>query len=105
MLQEMARRTAECLRESDISGRWGGEEFVVLLPMTNASDAMSLANRLGERISSTPIQTCGGTLSITASFGVAQFTPGESFEQLVARADSGLYEAKHQGRNRSVLQE
>ena len=86
------------LRESDLAGRYGGEEFLILLPDTELSGAIVLAEKLREAVAMTVIP--GVDRSITASFGVASF-PEEApdGEMLVRMADRALYGAKARGRN------
>jgi diguanylate cyclase (GGDEF)-like protein len=100
VLREMARRMQECFRKSDLPGRWGGEEFIALLPHTPITSALQVAERLRARLADTPIATSAGELRVTLSGGGAQLLAGETLESLVARADSVLYRAKHYGRNR-----
>lgn len=91
----------ESLRESDMLGRYGGEEFVILLPQTGAADAVTAADKLRQRIESMPVPALGGE-GLTVSIGVAgrPAHPAESLEQLVQAADAALYRAKGAGRNR-----
>ncbi len=98
-LQAVARLLAEQSREGDLVGRWGGEEFVVLLPETSLAEALVLAERLRLAIAALPAGSCGGA-TLTASLGVAGRNGNTSLEQLVAEADRQLYLAKEQGRNR-----
>lgn len=83
-------------RSADILGRWGGEEFVLVLPELPLSDAAEVAERLREIVARHPFEGVGGA---TASFGVAEYVPGESVSQLVTRVDTALYKAKASGRN------
>lgn len=92
---EEIRRT---LRPADVMGRWGGEEFVVLLPETGLSAAVDVAERLRYLVSG--LRSEAGPLS--ASFGVAPFSETDNLGTLVRRADRALYEAKRAGRNRVV---
>jgi len=93
-----------CLRESDLLGRYGGEEFLVLVPSTNEQIAMQVAERLREAIAQATYFSQTQNLNITASIGIAltsiQLTTSE---ELVNRADAALYQAKMAGRNRSVI--
>ena len=82
--------------------RWGGEEFVVLLPLTALPQAMLVANRLRNAIGATPTPTAAGPLPVTCSCGVAQRRGGEPITDLIARADAALYQAKDSGRNACV---
>lgn len=91
-------------RQYDEVGRYGGEEFAVLLPETSLEDATQIAERLREKIAAQSITVDGKKISVTASFGVACF-PGEGVEtinDLLRAADAALYKAKHTGRNRVV---
>jgi diguanylate cyclase (GGDEF)-like protein len=91
------------LRKLDIACRFGGEEFVVLLPNTELHQAVHVAERLRSMIEATPITFDDGQLtSMTASFGVDQFlnTMGDNSEAFIQRVDAWLYSAKHAGRNK-----
>ncbi|WP_158247160.1 GGDEF domain-containing protein [Geothermobacter hydrogeniphilus] len=78
--------------------RWGGEEFLILLPATPCREACVTAEKLSRRIAATPCPETGAPL--TASSGVAAITLKDSGENLVERADRGLYRSKKDGRNR-----
>jgi diguanylate cyclase (GGDEF)-like protein len=99
ILENLAIRVLQTLRGSDVFGRWGGEEFLIVAPETDYEHAFQLAQRLRELIAADPL---GPAPLVTASFGVASYIPGDSLETLVKRADEALYEAKHSGRNRVV---
>jgi diguanylate cyclase (GGDEF)-like protein len=90
------------IRKLDYACRFGGEEFIILLPNTDLGQARSVAERLREAIQNTPLLHNGHTLSITASLGVGEFRANHSDtpEGFVERVDSLLYEAKNDGRNR-----
>lgn len=100
VLCEMARRMQACLRKTDLPGRWGGEEFVALLPHTMLDTALKVAERLHAEFMEQPVKTSAGALPVTFSGGSAQLLPGDSLHSLVARADAALYRAKNGGRNR-----
>lgn len=87
------------LRRSDRFGRYGGEEFLWILADTPLEAATRAAERMLEAIRTFDWRTVAEGLEVTASFGVAQWAPGESADQLVSRADRALYAAKHSGRN------
>jgi diguanylate cyclase (GGDEF)-like protein len=90
------------VRKLDLACRFGGEEFVILLPNTDLRQAANVAERLREMIASTPVEISGqAPIAITASVGVDQFTSfnTETSEAFVHRVDSWLYKAKHNGRN------
>lgn len=99
LLRAVAEEVRRALRPTDLLGRWGGEEFVVLLPETPLSRAADVAERLRYLISGLPAE--GGP--VTASFGVAALSPTDNLGALVKRADAALYEAKRLGRNRVVV--
>ena len=89
------------VREVDRVGRFGGEEFIVLLPGVGLSQAATVAEVLRERLVAQRMEREGGALSISASFGVAEWSgPGEEPSRLLMRADQALYQAKRAGRNR-----
>ncbi len=99
-LIEVAAVLRRVARESDILARWGGEEFVLLLPETNIDDAVAMAERLRLAISELRITSQSKEVVVTASFGVAQRTEHDmSLDGLVAIADDRLYRAKRNGRN------
>jgi diguanylate cyclase len=96
VLQETAHLVQTTLRISDFLGRWGGEEFLVIAPQTDSTQANGLAERLRNAIAIHPHEQAG---KVTASFGVAQYYAGESPERWIKRADEALYTAKQSGRN------
>ncbi|WP_285906752.1 sensor domain-containing diguanylate cyclase [Pseudodesulfovibrio pelocollis] len=103
VLRELARISRAALREPDVLGRLGGEEFGVLLPETDARAAMEVAERLRRAIENTPIATAAGEMRITVSIGAATSEcDAESVATLLKRADVALYTAKEAGRNRVV---
>lgn len=91
---------AEGRRAGDLLARWGGEEFVLLLPETELAQAVALAERLRAEIEAVTLPTSSGMLSLSASFGVAQRADQASIEALIAAADTQLLAAKQAGRNR-----
>jgi diguanylate cyclase (GGDEF)-like protein len=86
------------IRQEDLAARFGGEEFILMLPGTTIEDATILAERLRENLKNLAFPPL--TARITASFGIAQYRPDDTFETLVKRADEALYAAKAAGRNR-----
>jgi len=101
VLRVSIERCAELVRETDIFGRYGGEEFIVLLPETEIQGALILAERLRQSVADKAIEARGRELSVTASFGVAELTDEfETLQQLINQADRALYKAKDSGRNR-----
>jgi diguanylate cyclase (GGDEF)-like protein len=96
VLIEFCRRIREQLRTSDGFGRWGGEEFLILLPQSEPDAALALAEKLRQLIAATPFSLAG---TVTASFGVAQRRKGESLTDWLQRLDGRLYASKEAGRN------
>jgi len=96
VLRSLARAIRGMLRQRDWLGRWGGEEFLILLPETDGRGAVQIAERLGQGLKE--LRPEG--LSVSASLGVAELRAGESPEALVARADRAMYRAKAAGKGR-----
>ncbi|MGH6646480.1 diguanylate cyclase [Aquabacterium sp.] len=101
-LKGFAQCTAPQLRQVDKLGRWGGEEFLLLLPQLSQTEAWTALERLRQTVE-TQIFQDHALMQLTFSAGIAQALPGESLEQLVDRADQAVYEAKRTGRNRCVI--
>ena len=101
VLCEVARRLTRGLRAEDVAGRWGGEEFLVLLPQTDLDGALVAAERLRSLIAGGPVRLADGTVPVTVSVGCASGL-GPEGEDLVQRADAALYDAKEAGRNRAA---
>jgi len=105
VLKEIARTLTSQLRDYDLAGRFGGEEFTLLLPQTRAVDAIRIAERIRSTIAGLPIiapGTEGGErVQVTVSIGVAALDSGtdRQFTQLMAAADAALYRAKSSGRD------
>lgn len=101
VLRQVAGVVERSVRATDISGRYGGEEFAVLLIDTSAEQALILAERLRVAISGESIETDSGTLSVTVSMGIAQLSPEiRNHQQWITASDQALYRAKQDGRNR-----
>lgn len=97
ILKEFCQVISNSMRNTDMLGRWGGEEFILLLPNTGRVSARLVAERLRTSVEQHVFSDVG---SVTASFGVATGRAKESMAELVERADAALYVAKHGGRNR-----
>ena len=95
VLEEVAELIRAELRESDIVARFGGEEFVILLPDVGLRGARGVANRIRNSLIDSRLP-----VAATLSAGVATRQPGEALDDLVARADAALLKAKQEGRNR-----
>jgi two-component system cell cycle response regulator len=102
VLREIARVLLDVLRTSDAVGRYGGEEFLVVVPHTHLEDARQTAERLRQRIENHTFRAADHELSVTVSIGVATYPDGSSRspDDLIREADAALYRAKEQGRNR-----
>jgi len=97
VLKEFSARAMDALRKSDYFGRYGGEEFLIVLPLVDSIGGAQIAEKVRMLISQSPMTT--EEIKVTASFGVAEYRPGESFESLISHADNMLYTAKNSGRN------
>ncbi len=103
VLQAFAEHMRETVREIDLAGRWGGEEFALILPGTDLEGGRQLAERIREMLAVQRLTAPDGEpIAVSASFGVASFPEAGSQTQLVAAADAALYEAKRSGKNRVV---
>ena len=100
ILEETALRMKSMLRSQDTAARWGGEEFVILLPETSVAQGLVVAEKLRCRLGDSPYFYNGEAIAVTASFGVAQFDGTSDAMTLVNEADKAMYEAKNNGRNR-----
>ena len=101
VLQEVARQLRACVRAEDVVGRWGGDEFLVIMPATPRSAALETARRLVAAVSETRMIVDGSDAAVTLSVGLAA-TVADSARTLLKRADGALYQAKALGRNRVV---
>lgn len=103
-LKHAVERLRHGIRESDLLGRWGGEEFLIMLPRTGLPEAQGLAERLCRSLAGSRMETDGQSVAVTGSFGVADFLPGrENLDACLKRADDALYQAKSDGRNRIIV--
>lgn len=100
VLMHVGKCMHEVLRSSDLKSRYGGEEFLAVLPSTSLHGAGCVAETLRRELESKPVPWGNEVLTVTASIGVTQAEPGElDIEAIIARADAALYRAKQQGRN------
>ena len=103
-LQAFAAFIAGEIRQSDLTGRVGGEEFCLLLPGANISDAYKIAEKFRTRLEAKDFREQGIEGGLTVSCGIAELEPGDTYESLFKRADAALYRAKRNGRNRAELE-
>jgi diguanylate cyclase (GGDEF)-like protein len=101
VLQVLTKLVTKTTRATDVVCRYGGEEFIVLMPEASREEGLAMAERLRQEISRMTVVTEAGTLSLTVSLGVAALRADEdeSFESLIARADRAMYQAKAAGRD------
>jgi diguanylate cyclase (GGDEF)-like protein len=100
VLRHVGYTLRDHIRHPDIAGRYGGEEFLILLPSTASAEAAEQAERLIQYVRETQVRVKDQLLSVTISIGVAQFRPDEdTWDTLLNRADNAMYEAKSNGRN------
>jgi len=102
VLIQMSALVKNLLRGDDLLARWGGEEFIILLPSTRENDAYELANRLRREIELFPFTHIK---KMTCSFGVAEFSANDTAAELIQKADKALYKAKVSGRNKVSIAE
>src|SRR3569623_277867 len=101
VLRCAAKHIGAGIRQADTFGRYGGEEFLALLPATTIDGATVLAERLRVQLAATPVTLGALTIPVTVSAGIAEWHPGmQRYEKLINAADEALYEAKERGRNR-----
>lgn len=105
---EVIRHTADVtrnnIRQSDSAGRYGGEEFGIILPETDAESARVICERIREAIENSTVSTTAGDIRYTVSMGIAQLTETpENYMQWMQKADEALYKAKESGRNKVVI--
>jgi diguanylate cyclase (GGDEF)-like protein len=101
VLREFAQLLQESLRDVDLAGRWGGEEFLLVLPGTDLAGGARVAERIRQALAGRIVLSGDGSpIPVTASFGVAATPPASTAAELFSAADAALYEAKRNGKNR-----
>ncbi len=99
VLKEVAKRIAMSLRAGDILGRWGGEEFIIILPYADLQSAIEVAKRVKENLISSPIQCQSLSIMISATFGVGEYNSELSLNKNLNLIDNALYKGKAEGKN------
>lgn len=99
VLRLVAKVISKNIRVTDFVGRFGGEEFVIILPSTEATETVQAMEKLRETLAGSPFNFHSKPVNITMSFGVTEIREGDSLEDLFTRADQALYQAKEGGRN------
>jgi diguanylate cyclase len=102
VIRHVSKTMREQLRAGDLIGRWGGEEFILLLPGCDAAGATQLCERMRQHVARSPCDIGGQQIPVTVSFGVMPLPLDEPFELAVRHADGALYQAKRAGRDRVV---
>jgi diguanylate cyclase len=105
VLKAFALAVSSTLRDTDVLGRWGGEEFMVMLPETDAPGAACVLERVHQRMQGLSFPCAGSARGVSFSAGIAACAAGESLHTTIERADAALYRAKEGGRRRSVVAE
>jgi two-component system cell cycle response regulator len=103
VLRDVAARMEAAVRSFDTIGRYGREEFVIILENTPLETAHEVAERVRKRVGDSPINVSGTSVSVTLSAGIAQLRPGDTIASIIGRADVAMYEAKSSGRDRIVI--
>lgn len=102
MLVAVSHAIRTSIREQDSASRWGGEEFLIVLPDTALDDATVIAQRIREKVLATIVTLDKHTVSTSVTLGVSSYANGETVGDAIARADELLYRGKKAGRNRVV---
>jgi diguanylate cyclase (GGDEF)-like protein len=114
-LKQIVKIACAEIRSADLIGRYGGDEFIVILPQTSVPEALPLAERIRAQVAAMRMDTDSGQLTLTISIGIAQTmpivldseespqTPSDTVENLLQRADRAMYAAKQAGRNRTMI--
>ncbi len=103
VLKAVAQVFSGTVRQMDHVARWGGEEFLIVLPGTGGDEALAAAERLRAQVAAHVCQSAKGPIPVTMTLGLAEMRTGDTVEQLISRADQALYEGKQAGRNRVVV--
>jgi len=106
VLKQLSSQMKTCTRQYDIIGRYGGEEFIILLPRCGKQEVLSVAERLRNSISNTLFETTAGPINLSISLGATWVTPSDQEcheEELIRIADEALYKAKNNGRNCTII--
>ncbi|HRF89643.1 MAG TPA: diguanylate cyclase, partial [Desulfobacter postgatei] len=100
VLKTLVQKIRRSIRESDILFRWGGEEFLIILPESDVNIASNIAEKIRKTVEDLEITFSGKTISVTISMGVGTMSEVDTSDDLIIRSDKALYAAKEKGRNR-----
>jgi diguanylate cyclase (GGDEF)-like protein len=103
VLKAFSALITDVIRNGDFAARWGGEEFLLLLPTTKAEVAIIVAERIRQQFEQLVVVAALDDLRVTVTIGISEYYAGDTFDHLVARADEALYRGKNSGRNQVVL--
>ena len=103
VLVEIARVLRSCVRNEDICARWGGEEFLILLPETGTESSLPVANKVLESMSMTEFKANKPGIHITVSIGICEHNPSQTVQESIARVHQALLHAKMGGKNRFII--
>lgn len=103
VLVEISRVFKGCVRNEDICARWGGEEFLILLPETRIDGALAVAQKIHESVAMTEFKANKPGIRTTISIGLSEYKPGQALFECVSRADHALQQAKKDGKNRYIV--
>jgi diguanylate cyclase (GGDEF)-like protein len=103
VLVEISRVLKSCVRNEDICARWGGEEFLILLPETAVENSLPVANKILEAMSRTEFKANKPGIHITVSIGVCEHIPAQTVQECIARVHQALLQAKRAGKNRYLI--
>lgn len=103
VLVEVARVLMSCVRSEDVCARWGGEEFLILLPETSLDGAIAVANKVRESISMTIFSINRAGIRLTMSIGICENRPDQNIFEAINRADQALSHSKNAGKNRALV--
>lgn len=103
VLIEVARMMQESVRSQDIISRWGGEEFIIILPDTDEEGALIVAEKIRTKIADFNFIYESRTLNVTVTFGVTRYGSGLSANDMIKKADNALYQGKRHGKNKTII--
>jgi len=104
VLRQVAQMLQSNIRETDILGRWGGEEFILLMPDTGPHEAVEVCQELCKKLAAMTITTGTTSIQITGSFGVSFTATPRTMSEVISSADDALFSAKRDGRNMVRMQ-